>query len=135
MGALSSAETTARSRKRRLKQPKTAARIAKRARKRKKQTKRKDCKARHSTILRLFVPFSSFLWLLQLLCGGGGQEKGKKKPEKVHFGYFFGYLFRKTLIIKVYCGERGIRTPGTSQYAGFQDRCIRPLCHLSNSVG
>ena len=28
-------------------------------------------------------------------------------------------------------GERGIRTPGTSQYAGFQDRCIRPLCHLS----
>ena len=29
-------------------------------------------------------------------------------------------------------GERGIRTPGTSQYAGFQDRCIRPLCHLSN---
>ena len=29
------------------------------------------------------------------------------------------------------CGERGIRTPGTSQYAGFQDRCIRPLCHLS----
>ena len=31
-----------------------------------------------------------------------------------------------------YSGERGIRTPGTSQYAGFQDRCIRPLCHLSN---
>ena len=28
-------------------------------------------------------------------------------------------------------GERGIRTPGTLQYAGFQDRCIRPLCHLS----
>ena len=31
-------------------------------------------------------------------------------------------------------GERGIRTPGTLQYAGFQDRCIRPLCHLSNSL-
>ena len=30
------------------------------------------------------------------------------------------------------CGERGIRTPGTSQYVGFQDRCNRPLCHLSN---
>ncbi len=29
------------------------------------------------------------------------------------------------------CGERGIRTPGTSQYVGFQDRCNRPLCHLS----
>ena len=36
-----------------------------------------------------------------------------------------------TLILR---GERGIRTPGTSQYAGFQDRCIRPLCHLSNSL-
>ena len=31
-------------------------------------------------------------------------------------------------------GERGIRTPGTSQYVGFQDRCNRPLCHLSNST-
>ena len=30
-------------------------------------------------------------------------------------------------------GERGIRTPGTSQYVGFQDRCNRPLCHLSKT--
>ena len=29
------------------------------------------------------------------------------------------------------CGERGIRTPGTSQFNGFQDRRNRPLCHLS----
>ena len=29
------------------------------------------------------------------------------------------------------CGGGGIRTPGTSRYAGFQDRCIRPLCHSS----
>ena len=28
-------------------------------------------------------------------------------------------------------GETGIRTPGTSQYNGFQDRRNRPLCHLS----
>lgn len=28
-------------------------------------------------------------------------------------------------------GEGGIRTPGTSRYAGFQDQCIRPLCHFS----
>ena len=28
-------------------------------------------------------------------------------------------------------GERGIRTPGTSQFNGFQDRRNRPLCHLS----
>ena len=29
------------------------------------------------------------------------------------------------------CGKRGIRTPGASQLAGFQDRCNRPLYHLS----
>ena len=31
------------------------------------------------------------------------------------------------------CGERGIRTPGTSRYNGFQDRRNRPLCHLSKT--
>ena len=30
------------------------------------------------------------------------------------------------------CGERGIRTPGGVTLNGFQDRRIRPLCHLSN---
>lgn len=30
------------------------------------------------------------------------------------------------------CGKRGIQTPGTLRYAGFQDRCNRSLCHLSN---
>lgn len=39
---------------------------------------------------------------------------------------------RKTLVLRCLCGERGIRTPGTSRYAGFQDQCIRPLCHLSD---
>ncbi len=33
------------------------------------------------------------------------------------------------------CGERGIRTPGTSQFNGFQDRRNRPLCHLSFMFG
>ena len=32
----------------------------------------------------------------------------------------------------MFSGERGIRTPGTSRYDGFQDRCNRPLYHLSN---
>ena len=32
---------------------------------------------------------------------------------------------------RVSCGERGIRTPGTLRYNGFQDRRIRPLCHFS----
>ena len=31
----------------------------------------------------------------------------------------------------LWSGERGIRTPGTSRYDGFQDRCNRPLYHLS----
>ena len=30
-------------------------------------------------------------------------------------------------------GKRGIRTPGTSRFNGFQDRRNRPLCHLSGS--
>ena len=34
----------------------------------------------------------------------------------------------------VFSGERGIRTPGTSQYNGFQDRRNRPLCHLSKPL-
>ncbi len=28
-------------------------------------------------------------------------------------------------------GERGIRTPGGITHNGFQDRRIKPLCHLS----
>jgi hypothetical protein len=32
------------------------------------------------------------------------------------------------------CGERGIRTPGTSRFNGFQDRRNRPLCHLSGRL-
>ena len=31
-------------------------------------------------------------------------------------------------------GERGIRTPGTSQFNGFQDRRDRPLRHLSSVI-
>lgn len=30
-------------------------------------------------------------------------------------------------------GERGIRTPGGVTLNGFQDRRIRPLCHLSGA--
>ena len=30
-------------------------------------------------------------------------------------------------------GQGGIRTPGASQHGGFQDRCNRPLYHLSNA--
>ncbi len=33
-----------------------------------------------------------------------------------------------------FCGERGIRTPGGVTLAGFQDQCIRPLCHFSQAA-
>jgi hypothetical protein len=33
--------------------------------------------------------------------------------------------------VRVWSGERGIRTPGPVTVNGFQDRRIRPLCHLS----
>ena len=31
------------------------------------------------------------------------------------------------LLERLFSGERGIRTPGTLRYTGFQDRHIRPL--------
>ena len=58
----------------------------------------------------------------------------EKPQNRMNFGafvYLFVYSLFKSLKIKVYCGERGIRTPGTSQFNGFQDRRNRPLCHLS----
>ena len=44
-----------------------------------------------------------------------------------------GYLFCNLLIFSVYCGETGIRTPGSVTFNGFQDRRNRPLCHLSKT--
>ena len=43
---------------------------------------------------------------------------------------------RTTNVIRIFAsgGERGIRTPGASQHDGFQDRCNRPLYHLSNTL-
>ena len=39
----------------------------------------------------------------------------------------------QNLYVSFKSGETGIRTPGTSQYNGFQDRRNRPLCHLSKA--
>jgi hypothetical protein len=47
------------------------------------------------------------------------QEAEKKKPSHRLVQGLFG------------SGERGIRTPGGVTLNGFQDRRIRPLCHLS----
>ena len=39
-----------------------------------------------------------------------------------------------SLAYRAFGGERGIRTPGGVTLNGFQDRRIRPLCHLSKCV-
>ena len=52
--------------------------------------------------------------------------------KRASFAYGHKKNQRKTLVFRCLCGERGIRTPGTLRYAGFQDQCIRPLCHLSD---
>ena len=51
----------------------------------------------------------------------------QKNPRKV-------LIYRDFLCFAILSsGETGIRTPGTSQYNGFQDRRNRPLCHLSKT--
>ena len=40
-------------------------------------------------------------------------------------------LLIANLLERLFSGERGIRTPGTSQCGSFQDCCNRPLYHLS----
>ena len=39
----------------------------------------------------------------------------------------------KNFMSFLFCGKGGIRTPGASQHGGFQDRCNRPLYHLSKA--
>ena len=48
-----------------------------------------------------------------------------------NFGCNKGCKSHNFLIYTLICGERGIRTPGTSRYGSFQDCCNRPLYHLS----
>ena len=54
-------------------------------------------------------------------------HQNKENPRKV-------LIYRDFLYFAILSsGETGIRTPGTSQYNGFQDRRNRPLCHLSKT--
>ena len=52
--------------------------------------------------------------------------------QEIFSGVIKGCKSHNLLIYTLMCGERGIRTPGASQHDGFQDRCNRPLYHLSN---
>ncbi len=51
--------------------------------------------------------------------------KEKKPCKRTVYKVFLSVTFLRG-------GERGIRTPGTLPYNGFQDHRIRPLCHLSS---
>ena len=53
-----------------------------------------------------------------------GSECEKTGTRRFPFARFSGEFFS---------GRRGIRTPGTSPCAGFQDRCNRPLYHPSSA--
>jgi hypothetical protein len=79
---------------------------------------------------------------------GGSQIKKQPRLAAVMF-FIARYLAQmQSLLVRISCnkkprecgvlfdgGERGIRTPGPVTVNGFQDRRIRPLCHLSFSKG
>ncbi len=67
------------------------------------------------------------MWLIEC----DRQLRIYKNTQICSFGCKFGCRYNKSLIIRLYCGERGIRTPGASQHGSFQDCCNRPLYHLS----
>ncbi len=64
--------------------------------------------------------------LFRVFCDGHIGHKKTYKLLTCRFLYCY-CLF----LSRPFSGETGIRTPGTSQYNGFQDRRNRPLCHLS----
>ena len=53
------------------------------------------------------------------------------EEEREELRCYPGGLRTRSYTREVNGGEGGIRTPGTLRYNGFQDRRIRPLCHLS----
>ena len=62
---------------------------------------------------------------LKSSCNGDGEWIWRKYSDMKNKKSLLKFLSEGS------CGERGIRTPGTSRYDGFQDRCNRPLYHLS----
>ena len=80
--------------------------------------------------LQLF-PLSVWFFVPTLHCRGKrfgpflAQELAQKLKEKRC------KIVWSTILQRFFGGKRGIRTPGPSQVNGFQDRRIRPLCHLS----
>ena len=73
------------------------------------------------------------VFITQIKCNAYAVLQISMKRLSLIFGCKKGCKSRNYLIYTLYCGETGIRTPGTSQYNGFQDRRNRPLCHLSKT--
>jgi hypothetical protein len=55
------------------------------------------------------------------------------KTRKPANSVFAGFLVLGEPNFIDFSGERGIRTPGSLTFNGFQDRRNRPLCHLSGA--
>ena len=73
------------------------------------------------------------VFITQIKCNAYAVLQISMKRLSLIFGCKKGCKSRNYLIYTLYCGETGIRTPGTSQFNGFQDRRNRPLCHLSKT--
>ena len=81
---------------------------------------------------------------------GGSPAKGFKQPQQA-VDFFVSYIGLQInlhqcwiqkkqcsltwALFESFCGKGGIRTPGPVKVNGFQDRRIRPLCHLSVCKG
>ena len=74
------------------------------------------------------------VFITQIKCNAYAVLQISMKRLSLIFGCKKGCKSRNYLIYTLYCGETGIRTPGTSRYNGFQDRRNRPLCHLSKTL-
>lgn len=74
------------------------------------------------------------VFITQIKCNAYAVLQISMKRLSLIFGCKKGCKSRNYLIYTLYCGENGIRTPGTRRYNGFRDRHNRPLCHLSNTA-
>ena len=73
------------------------------------------------------------VFITQIKCNAYAVLQISMKRLSLIFGCKKGCKSRNYLIYTLYCGERGIRTPGGLTLNGFQDRRNRPLCHLSEN--
>ena len=72
------------------------------------------------------------------ICEANNSRTELSLPRRHRLNESLSFNHKKKGAVKITApcgGKRGIRTPGASQLIGFQDRRIRPLCHLSRDKG